>query len=245
MQTVSSEMTNEEQLIKDFPKYYKYSLEVLNEFGGPSIYFHVQCIKEQQLNFLSERHIELIYATLASWGMHRMGDPKTTKTKLHEYQVFRKSILDFKDELQNYLSVHFSKINETRYVSTIQKLKNIYSELKVSISDSTIVANSKALAHILPHLIPPIDRQYTVRFFTQDRNDFFYRNGKYRLVQLPNGIDAQFDLFVKICQKIKRLFDKTDKNIMEINPETFNTSYPKIMDNVIMAYVKKVPKPIK
>jgi hypothetical protein len=36
----------------------------------------------------------------------------------------------------------------------------------VSTSRTQIVAGSKMLHHLLPDLIPPIDRQYTFRFFT-------------------------------------------------------------------------------
>jgi hypothetical protein len=36
----------------------------------------------------------------------------------------------------------------------------------VSTSQTQIVAGSKMLHHLLPDLIPPIDRQYTFRFFT-------------------------------------------------------------------------------
>lgn len=233
---------NEQELIQDFSKYYGESLKVQNEFGGPSVYFHVQCIKEQQSNFLSERHIELIYATLASWGMHRMGDLKTTKTKLHGYNDFKDSILQFKDKLKTFIVNSFSDMEYSEYIVTVKKLKEIYQGLKVSISDSTIVANSKTLAHILPNLIPPIDRQYTIRFFGQDRDEFFFNNGKYRPVNLPNGIEKQFELLVGICGKIKALFDCVDSTIIEINKETFNTSYPKVMDNVIMAYVKNIPR---
>jgi len=43
--------------------------------------------------------------------------------------------------------------------------------------------------------------------------------------------------------RIKRMFDQCDRRLFEINPDTFNTSYPKIMDNVIVAFVKDVQKP--
>lgn len=78
---------NKDDLIQNLKYYYEKSLDILYEFGGPSIYFHVQCIREKKQNFLSDRHIELIYATLTAWGMHRMGDPKTTKTKLVELSI--------------------------------------------------------------------------------------------------------------------------------------------------------------
>ncbi len=236
-------MTNAQNLIANIGNYYNQSLEVLNEFGGPSIYFHVQCIKEQHTSFLSSRHIELIYATLTSWGMHRMGNPQTTKTKLHEFKEFKASIICSKDVLQELAEIEYTDIDENDYLALIQGLKGVYSKLMVSISNATIVGHSKTLAHILPNLIPPIDRQYTIRFFTRDKSEFLNKNGKYRLVQVPNGLDAQFDLFAEICQKMKKLFEQADRKMFTLDPDTFNTSYPKIMDNLIMAFVKSVQKP--
>lgn len=236
-------MTNEKDLISNFQKYYLQSLQVLNEFGGPSVYFHTQCIKEQCSNFLSDRHIELIYATLASWGMHRMGDPRTTRTKLHDFKNFKESIIVSRAQLQVLTKKDLINMDESEYSKILEDLKEIYLKLKVSISNSKLVGNAKTLAHIIPNLIPPIDRQYTIRFFTQQRNEFFNKSGKYRQVSIPNSIDIQFQLFIDTCIEMKRLLGSFDKNLMEINPETFNTSYPKIIDNVIMAYVKNVPRP--
>ncbi len=89
-------MKNEDDLITRLRYYYDLSLAVLKEFGGPSIYFHVQAIAEQGSHFLSDRHIEMIYATLASWGMHRMGDPEETKvTAGKEGQGVRSQHLTF------------------------------------------------------------------------------------------------------------------------------------------------------
>jgi hypothetical protein len=70
-------MSNETELVERIAYYYEKSLTVLDNFGGPSVYFHVQAIKQQEMGFMSDRHIEMIYATLASWGMHRMGDTRT------------------------------------------------------------------------------------------------------------------------------------------------------------------------
>ena len=85
-------MNNEDELTGRLRYYYDLSLDVLKEFGGPSVYFHIQAIKEQEINFLSDRHIEMIYATLASWGMHRMGDPEETKAKMVEFDIFKQSL---------------------------------------------------------------------------------------------------------------------------------------------------------
>ena len=71
---------NIQGLIENIDTYFELSREIEKEFGGPSLHFHLQSILEAKNNFLSDRHIEMIYATLASWGMHRMGPPDKTKT---------------------------------------------------------------------------------------------------------------------------------------------------------------------
>ena len=183
-----SNARNEDNLITNIGHYYKRSLEVLKEFGGPSIYFHVQSIKEQEAAFLSDRHIEMIYATLASWGMHKMGNPDETKAKLVEYSDFRQSILRHRERLHQFCSLRMDSCTQDQYEKYVDDLEQVYRTLKVSISKATIVAHSKTLAHILPNLIPPIDRQYTVRFFTQENKQFFTKSGKFRLVSLPQAI---------------------------------------------------------
>ncbi|MDP1758304.1 MAG: hypothetical protein Q8K77_00725, partial [Thermodesulfovibrionales bacterium] len=202
-------------------------------------------IKEQETDFLSDRHIEMIYATLASWGMHKMGDPKITKAKMVEFPEFKNSIIKHRDPLQQLSSLRMDSCNQEQYGKHIDDMEQIYYTLKVSISEATIVAHSKTLAHILPNLIPPIDRQYTIRFFTQENKNFFAESGKYRLVNLPQGIVAQFVDFKKYCCRMKMLFDRCEHQLFTIDKETFNTSSPKIMDNLIMAFVKDVPKPEK
>jgi hypothetical protein len=239
------DMRNEDDLIKNIGHYYKRSLEVMKEFGGPSIYFHVQAIKAQETDFLSNLHIEMIYATLASWGMHKMGDPEFTKAKMVKFPDFKQSIIKYCNPLQQLSSLRMDSCSQEQYGKHIDDLEQIYYTLKVSISEATIVAHSKTLAHILPNLIPPIDRQYTIRFFTQENKNFFTESGKYRLVSLPKGLDAQFTAFKKYCCRMKMLFDRCDHQLFTIDRETFNTSYPKIMDNLIMAFVKGVPKPEK
>ena len=53
-------------------------------FGGPSVHFHVRAIERRMTHesvrsaIADEELLELIYAMLTSWGMHRMG-PKGAK----------------------------------------------------------------------------------------------------------------------------------------------------------------------
>lgn len=245
---VGLNVQNTAALLADLRGYYDLSVGVLQDFGGPSVYFHQQAIRAQASAFLGDRHIEMIYATLASWGMHRMGDPEDTKAKMVEFDDFRSSILACQTELTAMRSERFENVTPDRYGEILKGLRDVYGRLNVSISDSTLVAHAKTLGHILPHLIPPIDRQYTVRFFTQDASEFYYWNKRkkkwdYRLASLPDGGSEQFGLFVELCGKMKTLFDRCDRTMLQVNGQGFNTSYPKIVDNLIMAFVKAVPVP--
>lgn len=235
-------LSNEMKLTGGAQDYYERSLDILKEFGGPSVYFHTQAIAEQKSRFLSDRHVEMVYATLSAWGMHRMGD-SSTKTKMVEFSIFKDSIQSQRDPLSRILPYQMHNCKLTEYADYIESMREVFFSLKVSISNALIVAHSKTLAHLLPDLIPPIDRQYTVRFFTQNSDNFFTQGRKYRQINLPSDRGAQFADFKKYCCGIKRMFDRCDSSIFSMDSSTFNTSYPKIMDNMIMAFVKAVPKP--
>ena len=241
--SIGLNVQNTDVLLTELRRYYDLSVGVLQDFGGPSVYFHQQAIRAQASDFLGDRHIEMIYATLASWGMHRMGAPKDTKAKMVEFDDFRSSILACRSDLTSLKQERIENIALDRYGEILHGLRAVHGRLRVSISESTLVANAKTLAHVLPHLIPPIDRQYTVRFFTQDASEFFTKSGNYRLPKVPYGREEQFGLFVNICGKMKALFEQCDQKMLQLNGQGFNTSYPKIVDNLIMAFVKSVPVP--
>ena len=135
---------------------------IVKDFGGPSLYFHQRSLEEQKKSFLQDTHLEMIYATLASWGMHRMGE---TKTKMVNFSDFKKSILAKQKDLESLRNQRLENVSKESVKELIVKLNEICFDLKVSVSNSRIVRNTKTLAHILPNLIPPIDRQYTIRFF--------------------------------------------------------------------------------
>jgi hypothetical protein len=231
---MTHDTNNEIELVKNISHFYQESEGVFKKFGGPSVYFHVQAIKEQQEKekFMHERHIEMIYAVLVSWGMHQMGN---SPTKLVKYERFKQSLCDQRLCLLGFRELKMDECTEEQYRCYLDDLKNVYTALKVSESNSTLVAHSKTLAHILPQLIPPIDRRYTNRFFALKSNNL-------------NNCEDHFEVFKDYCVRIKRMFDKCDKKLFRIDPPTlgtFNTSYPKIMDNIIMAFVMSVDKPRK
>lgn len=59
------------------------------------------------------------------------------------------------------------EIDETEKEEIKKDLRDVFLNLKVMESNARLVGNSKALHHLLPELVPPVDRQYTVKFFTE------------------------------------------------------------------------------
>lgn len=124
--------------------------------------------------------------------------------------------------------------------SAVASLRPAYQALKLSASSATIVVNAKALFHLFPGFIPPIDRQYTIRFFTKMPDKWRDRKGKFKPIMFPADAEAQFRLFQSICAKVKRLADRVDRTLFERERREHGVTAPKAIDNAIVNYVRIV-----
>jgi hypothetical protein len=106
------------------------------------------------------------------------------------------------------------------------------------VSGATVVVNSKALFHLLPGLVPPIDRQYTVRFFKKSPDKWRDAKGKFKPIMLAVGIDAQFQLFHSLCVRVKDLADHVDPALLERERFANSVTPPKAIDNAIVTFVR-------
>ncbi|HEY2931071.1 MAG TPA: hypothetical protein VGK99_04940 [Acidobacteriota bacterium] len=182
----------------------------------------------------------MLYATLAAWGMHRMGDADRTKTKLTDWEQFHGSILANASALGDFREYKILEISDGDYSAALKRLRPIYESLRLSASGATVVVNSKALHHVLPEFIPPIDRQYTIRFFTQSPDRWRDSKGKFRLISLPSGLEAQFCTFCETCIAFKHLADRVDRALFDNERNQHGVTAPKALDNAIVNYVRIV-----
>lgn len=187
------------------------------------MHFHHKTIDRRRLYedletlFDDELFFEYLYATLTSWGLHRMGK---RKTKLVDFDVFIRSIQAQKSIIIPLQNKNILSISKEELHNVVEKLWEILENIKASISAVKLVANSKTLHHILPELIPPIDRQYTLRFF---------RNSK----ELKH--DEQ--IFREIYPHFHYIGLKNKSVIQPLIGTGFHTSVTKLIDNALVGYV--------
>ncbi len=179
--THAGAVMNTSAFLADHKRHFDGSYEQFKLFGGPCVYFHLECLRAGRERFLSDRHLEMLYATLTAWGLHRMGGT----AKLTDWKTFRDSLSTQADTLRQFLGLSMLRMSESDYSDVVRRLRCCYESLDLSKANATVVVNSKAFHHLFPELIPPIDRQYTIRFFTQVPNKWRDEKRKFRQVPLP------------------------------------------------------------
>lgn len=197
-----------------------------SSFDGPSDYFSQEALKACRKDFLGERHIEMVYATLASWGMHRTG---VGGAKMPDYKVFHDSVTDNSSKLKMLQNKRIEKLSEEEFKESLYQIEVLCfadDGIKATTSNSRLVSSSKTLAHILPDLVPPIDREYTLNFFYGNTNlsDKRSKEALRKAMTMVHDIYHDIDQG-KEMQCLAQAYQKTTSSIV---------SLPKIIDNVII-----------
>lgn len=196
-----------------------------NPFTGPSIYFHHKtlAILRQHSTPCSALHsdefLDSLYATLAAWGMHRMG-PRGAK--LADIAQIKDGFRRQEPSIRALQSLSIGNITSAGVSDISAKVWDILDGLEVGTSRTKLVANSKALHHLLPALVPPIDRAYTLRFF-------------YDNTTLNKGDEATFK---EIYPYFHRIAVTRREQITSHLGTGMNTSETKVIDNAIVGFVR-------
>ncbi|MFA6148675.1 MAG: hypothetical protein WC899_10755 [bacterium] len=189
-------------------------------FRGPSLYFHHRALETRQ-SIATITHLEYVYATLTSWGMHRMGKGGS---KMQCFDTFRRSIEPLRAKIEEAQSFDFSKMDQRKWTV----LQKIFNGIRIMASGTSIVGNSKVMHHMVPNIVPPIDREYTLRFLRENtniRNDLDYE------WQLMREIISDF--FIPVASD--RAFEaKATDWIAKSDDYPWDTSVLKVVDNLII-----------
>jgi len=169
----------------------------------------------------SDEFIELVYTTLTAWNMNQRA------AKLAKFDLFKQSIFDNKDTIQ---SLEKYRIEELDTIDIIEKpIRSLFDKLNLVETKSKLVTFSKTLHFFLPNLLMPIDRAYTLCFFYN-----YYREGDF---------DEQIRIYLDIFDQF-RLFARKhiDNNAFKERDKRWNKNLPKMIDNIIIAFINKQMK---
>lgn len=200
-----------------------------NEQGrpdSPARHFHVATINRLRslglaAIFDDNLYFEYLYATLAAWGMDSRG------AKLKGFDSFVRGIRSNHEKIVNLSTYRLASLAEQDQDIVMRVILSIWQvipALGVAQGKSQLVAGSKTLHHLLPDLVPPIDRRYTLKF----------------LFNRTNITNAKSD-FAQVFINYLYMFEAAEETIKKIvggaNP--LNSSVTKVIDNAIIAYQAK------
>lgn len=186
--------------------------------------------KRRGMDIFSDEYLELVYTTLIAWNMNRRG------AKLNDFALFKNSIREHKEKINLLKRYKLETLNEDNKKKVLEIINSLFRDLDLvgkswtgNKIKSKLVAFSKTLHFLLPNLIVPIDRKYTINFF-------------YGSIDIPTDMDnqknnkKQIEVFNELYEKfyeIAKIY-----NLKRYLDSQWNTSIPKIIDNAIIGYSK-------
>jgi hypothetical protein len=156
--------------------------------------------------------------------MHRLG------SRMKNFPDFKQSITSSKSILLELEEFKLNTLTEDNREHAFSLLDRLFRSLRVMESDSNLVGNSKVIHHLLPDLVPSIDRQYTVQFF-YGRNLTSKYTPTYDKEEEPPLFIEIMNCFYTICRRLNLTESDYDKT------KPMNTSIPKVIDNAIIGLV--------
>lgn len=190
-------------------------------FNGPSLYFHKQALAAAAMHSVPVNQLEYIYAALTAWGMHRMGKGGS---KMVGFDEFEKSVNLVTQEVIAARAINLHSISGADW----SLLEKIFMTIKIMRSGTTLVGNSKVMAHLMPNVVSPIDREYTLRYL---HGNGYIRNDIAREWGMMKSIMGEF--FIPIASDL--VFQtKAGHWTASLNAFPWDTSHLKVIDNLVI-----------
>jgi hypothetical protein len=189
-------------------------------FRGPSLYFHRRCIA-LSTEPLTVNRLECIYATLASWGMHRMG---RGGSKMRPFGEFQQSVVALSRTIDELKHVKPETVAPEDWAC----LGEVFLGIRVMATGTSLVGNSKVMAHLVPNIVPPIDREYTLRLLRGSMN---IQNDPHKEWLLMKGLMEGFFLPVARDPRLRALAGKW---MADQDRYPWDTSLMKVIDNLLI-----------
>ena len=159
-----------------------------------------------------EEFLDTLYATLKAWGIGKRG------SVLVERDLFGVALRKHREVINQFEGVSIDDDGLEAH-DLAGPLATLIEKLGIVDNQSTIVAGTKALHHLLPDLVPPMDRQWTGLFFGWKPSDPQYAHNRI-------FVEA-FTSLVQVAREV---------NLSLFSDFEWFTSISKCLDNALIGY---------
>ena len=211
------------ELIQNFDEYHEVFINSRKWID--SLPTHIRTIKKRQRlgvirSIDSDRFLKSLRDTLVGWGMEARNADLVSLDKFKQQFREHKALVVPLDEKS------IVELDDYR-----DDLWTAIECLGLSETGSQIVTGSKALHHLLPKLLPPIDRRHTGSFFQYTRSAPQFSNKDKR---------KQKEAFQYILERFSLIAEEVDlSQYVDLSLTTYATSKSKAIDNAIVGFVIK------
>lgn len=163
-------------------------------------------------------NISKIRETLIKWNMNARG------SKLADLKNFSGSLQNVKNIIENlnqYQLLDF--LSESKQNEIMNLLLKAYNKLQLT-PNNPFVTNSKTFHFLMPQLFIPMDRTYTVNYFTD-----------YKGVDLPNNEKELVKWALSMHTSLANLYKANVHNFNELSLQT-RTPITKLLDDMLIGY---------
>jgi hypothetical protein len=157
--------------------------------------------------------------------MHR---PGAGGAKMKYFDFYKDSLSRLWPKIQEAAQFDPFQMDEDKW----RLLKDLFKNIDVMKTNTLLVGNSKVMAHALPHLIPPIDRTYTLNYLYGNTN---IENDPEKEWEKLREIVTTFFLPVTRDESFKEKYAAWSQKQHDF---PWDTSPFKVVDNLLIGAVK-------
>lgn len=165
----------------------------------------------------------LLHDTLDAWGMNQRAARLVSP---HELRV---NILDCADAILDLAPLRLCDLDAETVDDVARRLTGLMGKLQVSATSTRMVAFAKAVHHLLPNLLPPMDREYTLWFLLAPKK---------RMTNIDELFPDAFRMCARIAAANRDALPGLVTGFSDLDSQVMDTSETKLIDNGIVEYVR-------
>jgi hypothetical protein len=145
-------------------------------------------------------------------------------SKMQSFETFCQSIEPLQDQIAQAQQFDSGQMTQQQW----SVLRSIFQSIRIMATGTSLVGNSKVMHHMMPNIVPPIDREYTLRYLRGNIN-------------ISNNLDSEWEIMKEIISDFfapaasdQGLIQRARRWIASPDEYPWDTSIFKVIDNLII-----------